>query len=139
MLLTWEKVVTYLPKPLDFGNLRDGLKLSQLPLPKNTFRILPLCLEPTLGCQKCDRLHRDTMWIGGLTDLSCLCYLLSKIVVHACYNTRFEWHKVVNYLASLQTTSVVLTKGAQDNLGHLQLNKQRTLSCKNVLSLHERH
>ena len=33
----------------------------------------------------------------------------------------------------------MLTKGAQDNLGHMQLNKQVTLSCNNVLSLQERH
>ena len=32
-LLTWEKVVTYLPKPPDFGNLRDSYELSQLLLP----------------------------------------------------------------------------------------------------------
>ena len=59
MLRTWEKVVTYLPEPLDFGNLRDGRKLSQLLLPNQTFRILPLCFEPSQGHQKCDRLHRD--------------------------------------------------------------------------------
>ena len=59
MLPTWEKVVTYLPEPLDFGSLRDGHEPSQLLLLKQTFRILPLCFEPTQGCQKCDRLHRD--------------------------------------------------------------------------------
>ena len=53
------KVVTYLLEPLDFGNLRDGHNLSQLPLPNHFFRILPLCIKPTQGCQKCDRLHRD--------------------------------------------------------------------------------
>ena len=68
-LPTWEKVVTYLPKPLHFGNLRDGQEPSQLPLPNQTYRILPLCFEPTQGCQKCGRSHRDTRWIGGLTNL----------------------------------------------------------------------
>ena len=57
---------------------------------------------------KCDRSHRDARWIGGLSHqsskLSHLCYLLQKVVVHACSDTRFEWHMVVNYLASLQTT-----------------------------------
>ena len=33
----------------------------------------------------------------------------------------------------------MLTKGAQDNFGHMQLKKQGTLSCKNILSLHKRH
>ena len=69
-LPTWEKVVTYLPKPPDFGNLQDGSKPSQLLLPNQNFRILPLCFEPTLGCQKCDRVHRDARWIGGLTKVT---------------------------------------------------------------------
>ena len=56
---TWEKVVTYLLKPPDFGNLRDNHDLSQFLLPNQIFRILPLCIKPTQGCQKCDRWHRD--------------------------------------------------------------------------------
>ena len=108
MLLTWEKVVTYFPKPLDFGNLRDSHKPSQLLLLNQTFRILPLCIKPTQGHQKCDRLHRDARWIGGLShqssNLFLLHYSLQKVVVHACSNTRFEWHKVVNYPADLKTT-----------------------------------
>ena len=107
-LLTWEKVVTYLPEPPDLGNLRDSCKLSQLQLLNQIFRILPLGFESTQGCQKCDRLHRDARWIGELShqssDLSCLCYSLQKVVVHACSSTRFEWQKVVDYLANLQTT-----------------------------------
>ena len=59
MPLTWENVVTYLLEPPDFGNLRDGHDLSQLPLPNQIFWILPLCIKPTQGCQKCDRLYRD--------------------------------------------------------------------------------
>ena len=105
---TWKKAVTYLPKPPDFGNLRDSCKWSQLLLPHQTFRILPLCFEPTQGCQKCGRSHRDARWIGGLfhqsSNLSCLHYSLQRVVVCACSYTRFEWHKVVNYLANLQTT-----------------------------------
>ena len=142
-LPTWEKVVTYLLEPPDFGNLRDGCEPSQLPLLNQTFRILPLCFEPTQGCQKCERSHRDARWIGGLShqssNLSCCCYSLQKVVVHACSNTAFEQHKVVNYPANLQTTWTILTKGVQDNLGHMQINKQGTLSCRNVLLLHERH
>ena len=57
---TWEKVVTYLFEPLDFGNLRDSCDLSQFPLLNQILRILPLCIEPTQGCQKCDRVHRDS-------------------------------------------------------------------------------
>ena len=108
MLLTWEKVVTYLLEALDFGNLRDGHEPSQLPLLNQTFGILPLCFEPTQGHQKCDRLQRDTMWIGGLlyqsSDLYCLCYMLQKVVICACYDIGFEWYKVVNYQANSQTT-----------------------------------
>ena len=108
LLLTWEKAVTYLPKPPDFGNLRDGHEPSQLPLPHQTFRLLPLCFEPTQRCQKCDRSHRDARWISGLShqsrDLSHLHYSLQKVVVCACSDMRFKQHKVVNYLANLQTT-----------------------------------
>ena len=107
-LPTCEKVVTYLPEPLDFGNLRDGHKLSQLPLPNQTYKILPLCFEPTQGCQRCDRSHRDARLIGGLShqssSLSHLHYSLWKFVVYACSDTAFEQHKVVNYPANLQTT-----------------------------------
>ena len=69
-LLTWEKVVTYHHEPPDFGSLRDSCKLSQLLLLNHTFRILSLCFEPTQGCQKCDRSHRDSRWIGGLTKVT---------------------------------------------------------------------
>ena len=92
---TWEKVVTHLFKPLDFGNLRDGHDLSQLPLPNQIFRILSLCIDPTQGCQNCDRVHRDARWIGGLShqsgNLSNLCNPLQKVVIHASSDTRFKW------------------------------------------------
>ena len=103
-LLTWEKVVTYLPKTPDFGNLRDGHEPSQLPLLNQTFRILLLGFEPTQGCQKCDRVHRDTRMTGGLSpqnsNLSHLCYSLQKAVVHACSDTRSRRNKVVTYTAN---------------------------------------
>ena len=65
--------------------------------------------------------------LGGLgggfshqsSDLSHLLYSLQKVVACACSNTGFEWHMVVNYSANLQTTSVILAKGAQDNLRHM--------------------
>ena len=101
---TSEKVATYLLEPLDFGDLRNGHNPSQLPLPNQIFRILPLCIEPTQGCQKCDRLHRDARWIGGLShqssNLSHLCNLLQKVVIHACSDTGFDWDEVVNYLTN---------------------------------------
>ena len=97
---TWEKVVTYLLEPPDFGNKRDSHDPSQLPLPNQTFRILPLCFKPTQGHKKCDRLHRDARWIGGLShqssNLSCLCNPLQKVVVHARSDTGFKWHEVAN-------------------------------------------
>ena len=91
MLMTWKKVVTYLPEPLDFGNLRDSWEPSQFPLPNQTYRIPSLCFRPTQGHQKCDRSHRDARWIGGLShqssNLSRLHYSLQKVVVHACSDT----------------------------------------------------
>ena len=51
----------------------------------------------------CDRLHRDTRWIGGLShqssDLSHLCNLLWKFAICACSNTGYKGIEVVNYLA----------------------------------------
>ena len=42
----------------------------------------------------CDRLHRDARWIGGLShqssDLSHLCNLLQRVVIHALLNTGFK-------------------------------------------------
>ena len=102
---TWEKVVTYLLKPPDFENLRDGCNLPQLLLPNKIFsRILTLHFEPTQGDQKCDRWHRDARWTGGLShqssNLPCLCNLLWKVVIHACSDTGFKGILVVNYLAN---------------------------------------
>ena len=56
---TWEKGSHLPPGTTKLGNLRDGCNPSQLPLPNQIFRILLLCVEPTQGCQKCDRVHRD--------------------------------------------------------------------------------
>ena len=54
---TWEKVVTYLFEPPDFGNLRDGHDPSQLPLPNQILRILyqahPGMPEMWQGAQGC--------------------------------------------------------------------------------------
>ena len=45
-------------------------------------------------------------------------------------NTGSVGYKAVNYPVNLQTTKSIPTKGTQDNLGHMQLNKWRTLPCK---------
>ena len=83
-----------LVEPPELTDLVDTDKIVQKYLPKQT--------------DICHRSHRDARWIGGLSqqssNLSHLCYLLQKVVVCACSNTRFEWHKVVNKLANLQTT-----------------------------------
>ena len=114
---TWEKVVTYLLEPPDFGNLGNGHNLLQLLLPNQIFRILPLCIKPTQGCQKCDRMHRDAKWIGGLSNqssnLSCLCNLQQKSVIHACSDTVFEGIQIVNYLVSLMSSLSDRSEGPQ--------------------------
>ena len=71
-----EKVVTYLLKPPDFGNLRDGHKPSQLPLPNQIFRILPLCLSPA----------RDARNVTGHTGmLGELVGSHTKVVIYPTY------------------------------------------------------
>ena len=52
---TWEKGSHLPPGTTKLGNLRDGHDPSQLPLPNQIFGILLLCVKPTQGCQKCDR------------------------------------------------------------------------------------
>ena len=62
----------------------------------------------------CDRVHRDTRWIGVFShqssNFSCLYNLLQKVVICALLDTRFKRMQVVIYLANCQTTKVVLTK-----------------------------
>ena len=74
------------PQTSRYGNLRDSCNLPQLPLPNQTFRILPLCFKPTQGCQICVRVLRDARWIGGLTKVviypACT-NSLQKVAVHA--------------------------------------------------------
>ena len=55
---TWEKGSHLPPGTTKIGNLRDGHDLSQLPLLNQIIGILLLCVEPTQGCQKYDRVHR---------------------------------------------------------------------------------
>ena len=75
----------------------------------------------------CDRAHRDASWIGGLShqsnDLSCLCNLLQKVVIHALPNTGFQGMQVVRYQTNYQTTKVVLTRGFPKKSGHMQVDK----------------
>ena len=82
------------PGTTKLGNLRDSRDASQLPMLNQIFRILLLYVESTQGCQKCDRVHRDAMWIGGLShqssDLSCLCNPPQKVVICALLNTGFK-------------------------------------------------
>ena len=109
------------PGNTKLGNLRDSHDLPQLPLLNQIFRILLLCVEPTQGCQKCDRVHRYTRWIGGLShqssNLSHLYNLLWKVVIHALLDIRFKGVQVVTYLTNCQTTKIALTKVFPKSLG----------------------
>ena len=92
------------PRTTRYGNLRNVCNPSHLPLLNQIFRIPPLCIEPTQGCQKCDWAHRDTRWIGGLShqssNLSHLHNPLQKVVIHAFSDTGFKGMQVVNYPAN---------------------------------------
>ena len=69
----------------------------------------------------CDRVHRDTRWIGVLSNqssnLSCICNRLQKVVIHALLDTGFKGMSVVTYPANCQTTKVMLTKVFPKSLG----------------------
>ena len=60
-------------------------------------------------------------WISGLShkssDLSCLCNLLKKVVIHVLLDTRFKGIQVVNYPTNCQTNKVMLTKVFPKSLG----------------------
>ena len=91
----------------------------------------------------CDRVHRDTRWIGGLShqssDLSHLCSQLQKVVICASSDTRLKWIYIESYLANQQTTKVMLTKGVPNKSGNMQVSKQSTLFYWNILHLHKGH
>ena len=81
----------------------------------------------------CDRVHRYASWIGGIShqsnDLSHLCNLLWKVAIHALLDTRFKGMQVVTYLASCQTTKIILTKVFPKSLGACTwLNKEDSSS-----------
>ena len=70
----------------------------------------------------------DAEWASGLTKVviypECT-NLNQKIVVVASPIPGSSGSREVSYLASTQATKVKLSQGAEDNLRHLWLNKQR--------------
>ena len=64
---------------------------------------------------------RGAGWIGGLTKA--VIYPVPKGGSPCLSGTGFKWHKVETYPVNWQTTQVRLTKGTQDNPGHMWLNK----------------
>ena len=83
--------------------------------------ILLLCVEPIQGCQKCDRVHRYTRGIVGLShqssDLSHLCNPLQNVVIHASLDTRFKGMQVVTYLTNVKQLRSYWLKSSQKGLG----------------------
>ena len=85
---TWEKGSHLPPGTTKLGNLRDSRDSVTAPKAKPDLgfssSMLRECwsVEHTQGCQKCDRVHRYTRWIGRLShqtsDLSHPCNLLPK-------------------------------------------------------------
>ena len=68
----------------------------------------------------------DTRWVGGLTKIAIYptcANLLQKAVVHTAPILGSMGYKAANYPVNLQTTIPILTKGTQDNLGYMQVNK----------------
>ena len=138
----WEKGSHLPPGTAKLGNLRDSHDPSQLPLPNQIFGIL-LCIEPTQGSQKCDRVQRYARWIGGLShqssNLSYPCNPLQKVVICALLDTRFKGMQVVTHPTNSQTTKVMLTKSSQKRFGYMHMDKQGTQLILDKLLLHERH
>ena len=93
MLPTWEKVVTYLLKPPDFGNLRDSHKPSQLLLLNKTFGILSSTLfQAHQGIPEMWQVAQGCLCglVGSPTKVAIYptyTIWLQKVVVHACSNT----------------------------------------------------
>ena len=75
-LPTWEKGSHLPPGTTKLANSRDGQNSITAPTAEPDLRFFSSALtEPTQGCQKCDRVHRYTRWIGRLShqtsNLSC--------------------------------------------------------------------
>ena len=96
MCPTQEKGSHLPPGTTKHGNLRDSHDPSQLPLLNQILGFFSSVFhwQPTQGCQKCDRVHRDARWIGELSTqnshLSHQCNPLQKVVIHALLDTRFK-------------------------------------------------
>ena len=78
-------------------------------------------------------------WAHKSSNLSCMHQFALKGCSPCHSDTESKGYKVADYPVNLQTTKSNQLRVTQDNLGHMQLNKWRTLPCKVVLSLIKRH
>ena len=137
---TWEKGSHLPPGTTKLGKLRDGHDSTAAPTAKpdlGSSSLLGGCwsVEPTQGCQKCDRsvgVHRYTRWTGRLSHqtshLSHPCNLLQK----GC-DLCFAWYQVQGDVGSdlpgqHQTTKVTLTESSPEKSGYMHMDKQITQS-----------
>ena len=68
-------------------------------------------------------------WAHQSSNLSYMLQLAANSCGPCHSNTGSKGYKVANYPVNLQTTKSTPTKGTQGNLGHMPLNKWRTLPC----------
>ena len=124
--LTWELVVTGPTQTTVYGNLREGHNLPQLHTAKPDLQdsSTSFCVHP--GMPEMSQTNRDAgwgVWAHQSSNYPACTNLLQKVAVCAT-PIQGPWDtSVVNNPVNLQTTRSILMKGAQDNLGHMQLNK----------------
>ena len=127
---TWEKGSHLPPGSTKLGKLRDGHDSTTAPTAKPDLGFPSLLwgcwsVEPTQGCQKCDRsweVGTGTLdgLVGSHTRLAiyptlAICY--QRVVICALLNTRFKGMEVVTYPANVKQLKSHWLKVPQKGLG----------------------
>ena len=135
---TWEKVSHLPPGTTKLGKLRDGHDLATAPTAKpdpGFSSLLGECwsVEPTQGCQKCDRgCCTGTLdgLVGSHTRLTIyptLTICCQRVVICALLNTRFKGMHVVTYPANIKQLKLHWLKVPQKGLDTcISINKSHS-------------
>ena len=138
---TWEKGSHLPPGTTKLGNLRGGHNSIITPTAKPDLgfssSMLRECwsVEPTQGCQKCDRWCTGTLdeLVGSHTKLAIyptLAILCQRVVIHAFLDTRFKGMQVVTYLANIKQLKSYWLNVPQKGLGTcIWINETHSSFC----------
>ena len=125
---TWEKGSHLPPGTTKLSNLRDSCNSAAAPTAKPDLGFSSFMLrkcwsvEPTQGCQKCDRWCTGTLdkLVGSHTKLAiypALAICCWRVVICASLDTGFKGMQVVTYLANVKQLKSYWLKYPQKGLG----------------------